>query len=119
MIWSSGVGMIPGNPPDADKVLASVHTPIAYIYGDADHDIAHPASLMNVERVKIPAFGAWQTGMTHLGTYGQANGGYFATIAEAWLGWRLKGAKAEAKMFVGKDCTLCRDPSWHVTQRGL
>jgi hypothetical protein len=119
MIWSSGVGMIPGNPPDADKVLASVHTPIAYIYGDADHDVAHPASLMNVEKLKVPAFGAWQTGMTHLGTYGQANGGYFAKIAEAWLGWRLKGEKAEAKMFVGKDCTLCRDPSWHVTQRGL
>lgn len=116
MIWSSGVGMIPGNPPDPDKVLAAIHTPIAFIYGDADHDIAHPASLMNVDRLKVPVFGAWQTGMTHLGTYGQVNGGYFAIIAEAWLDWRLKGRTAEAKMFVGPDCTLCRDPSWHVTQ---
>lgn len=119
MIWSSGVGMIPGNPPDPDRVLASIHTPIAFIYGDAEHDVAHPASLMNVAQVKVPVFGAWQDGMTHLGTYGQANGGFFARIAEAWLGWRLKGEQGEAKMFVGPDCTLCRDPSWHVTQRDL
>jgi dienelactone hydrolase len=119
MIWSSGVGMIPNNPTDPDKALAAIHTPIAFIYGDQEHDIAYPAATMNAQRVKVPAFGAWQTGMTHLGTYGQENGGYFAKIAEAWLGWRLKGDAAASKMFVGADCTLCRDPNWHVTQRGL
>jgi dienelactone hydrolase len=119
MIWSSGVGMIPNNPPDPQTVLASVHAPIAFIYGDEDHDIAHPASLMNVGQVKAPAFGAWQTGMTHLGTYGQENGGFFARIAEAWLGWRFKGDLAGARMFQGPDCTLCRDPSWHVTKHGI
>jgi hypothetical protein len=119
MIWSSGVGMIPNNPPDPAKVLAAVHTPIAFIHGDEDHDIAYPASVNNVQAVKPPVFGAWQTGMTHLGTYGQVNGGFFAKIAEAWLGWRLKGEASGAKMFQGADCTLCRDPSWHVAKRGI
>ena len=64
-------------------------------------------------------FGAWQDNMTHLGTYGAVNGGFFAQIAVAWLDWQLKGNAAAAKMFRGADCTLCRDPSWHVTKKGI
>jgi dienelactone hydrolase len=120
VIWSSGVGMIPNNPPDPAAVLASVHGPIAFIYGDAEHDIAHAASTRNVQAIaKVPVFGAWQEGMTHLGTYGQADGGYFAKIGTAWLAWQLKGDPRAAKMFRGADCTLCTAPTWHVTTRRI
>ena len=120
VIWSSGVGMIPNNPPDPAAVLASVHGPIAFIYGDAEHDIAYPASTQNVQAIaKVPVFGAWQEGMTHLGTYGQADGGYFAKIGTAWLAWQLKGDRKAASMFQGADCTLCNAPGWHVAKQRI
>lgn len=122
MIWSSGVGMIPGNSTDPTAVLASVHTPIAFIHGDAQHDVAYYASVDNVKRLAargIPVFGGWQENMTHLGTYGQANGGFFGRVANAWLDWKLKGRASAATMFKGKNCTLCTAPGWHVTQSGL
>ena len=117
MIWNSGVGMIPNNPADPAKALASIHTPVAFIYGDAQNDIAHRASAMNVPALTtVPVFGAWQDGMTHLGTYGQKDGGFYGKIAVAWLDWRLKGDQRAARMFKGADCTLCTAPSWHVTK---
>ena len=122
MIWSSGVGMIPNNPADPSTVLATIHTPIAYIHGDAQHDVAYRASVDNVQRLGargIPVFGAWQDNMTHLGTYGQANGGFFSKIAVAWLDWRLKGKQSAAAMFRGTRCTLCTAPGWHVTKSGM
>ncbi|WP_308517360.1 hypothetical protein [Sphingomonas flavescens] len=122
MIWSSGVGMIPNNPADPAAVLASIHTPVAYIFGDPQNDIAHLASVDNVKRLGergIPVFGAWQDKMTHLGTYGQRNGGFFSDIAVAWLDWQLKGRASAATMFKGRACTLCRAPDWHVTKSGL
>ncbi len=120
MIWNSGVGMIPNNPSDPAAMLAKIHTSIAYIHGDEAHDIAYPASVQNVNALsQVPAFGAWQDGMTHLGTYGAENGGFFAQIAVAWLDWQLKGKQSASKMFRGKDCTLCRDPSWHVAKQQI
>ena len=122
MIWSSGVGMIPNNPTDPAAVLASVHSPIAYIYGDGHNDIAFRAGEDNVKRLSergVPVFGAWQDKMTHLGTYGQANGGYFSKIAVAWLDWQLKGDRKAAAMFRGADCTLCKAPDWHVAKAGI
>jgi len=122
MIWSSGVGMIPNNPTDPTAVLATVHTPIAYVHGDALHDVAYYASVDNVKRLGergIPVFGAWQDGMTHLGTYGQENGGFFSRIAVAWLDWQLKGKTAASAMFRGPDCTLCKGTGWHVTKSGI
>ena len=122
IIWSSGVGMIPNNPADPSAVLATIHTPIAYIHGDAEHDVAYYAAVDNVKRLGvrgIPVFGAWQDQMTHLGTYGQKNGGFFGKIAVAWLDWRLKGKTAAAKMFQGASCTLCTGAGWHVTKSGI
>ncbi len=120
VIWNSGVGMIPGNPADPAAVLASVHTPIAFIHGDAQTDVAFYASEANARALaKVPVFQAWQNSMTHLGTYGQANGGFFGTLAVAWLDWQLKGSKVASRLFVGADCSLCQDQSWHVFQARL
>ena len=120
MIWNSGAGMIANNPSDPAKVLSSIHTPIAYIYGEQAQDIAYRASEMNLKALTgMPVFGAWQDGMTHLGTYGQKDGGYFGKIAVAWLNWRLKGDTVAARMFKGADCTLCTASMWHVTKTNI
>ena len=40
-------------------------------------------------------------------------------IAVAVLLWQFKGDQHAAKMFVGADCTLCRDPKWHVSKKKM
>lgn len=122
IIWSSGAGLNQNSKVDPAAILGKVHTPMAYIYGDANHDVAYYSASDNVKRLAqrgIPVFGAWQDNMSHLGTYGQENGGFFAKVAVAWLDWRLKGRAAEASMFRGKNCTLCTAPSWHVTKSSI
>ena len=57
--------------------------------------------------------------MTHIGTYGQANGGFFSQVAVAWLDWQLKGNMQAATMFKGKDWTLCSSLSWHITKKNI
>jgi hypothetical protein len=120
MIWNSGVGMIPNNPPDPQKTLDSIHTSVAFIHGDQAHDVAYPASTANARALtRVPVFEGWQEGMTHIGTYGAANGGFFGRIAVDWLDWRLKGDAKAAKMFKGPDCTLCAAASWHVFKQNI
>ena len=120
MIWNSGVGMIPNNPPDPQKVLDSIHTPVAFIHGDQAHDIAFPASVANAKALtRVPVFEGWQEGMTHIGTYGAKDGGFFGKLAVAWLDWRLKGDARAAKMFKGRDCTLCTASTWHVFKQNI
>jgi dienelactone hydrolase len=120
MIWSSGVGMIPNNPPNPQEQLDSVHSSIAFIHGDAANDIAYSASVSNAQALsKVPVFEGWQDGMTHIGTYGMKDGGYFGKIAVAWLDWQLEGDTKAARMFKGADCTLCTAPSWHIYKKGI
>lgn len=120
MIWNSGVGMIPNNPPNPQAALDSIHTPVAFIHGEQAQDIAYPASVANAQALtKVPVFQAWQDGMTHIGTYGAPDGGFFGKLAVAWLDWQLKSDAKAAKMFKGADCTLCKAPSWHVTKKRI
>lgn len=120
MIWNSAAGMIPNNPADPEATLASIHTPVAFIYGEAAQEIGFAAAEMNVETINhVPVFGAWQDGLSHLGTFGLENGGYYGKIAVDWLNWQFHGDQDAAKTFVGEDCVLCTSPTWHVTQKGL
>lgn len=115
VVWNSGAGMMRNNPVDPATLLAGIHTPVAYIHGDAKTDVAFYSGEANARALtKVPVFQAWQDGMTHLGTYGQKDGGFYGRIAVAWLDWQLKGDRQAARMFAGRDCRLCRDPSWHV-----
>ena len=36
-----------------------------------------------------------------------------------WLGWKIADQPSLSKLFVGASCTLCTDPAWVVSQRGL
>jgi hypothetical protein len=101
-------------------VLASVHSPIAFIHGDQQHDIAYPASFANARAIKgVPVFEGWQDYMTHIGTYGQPNGGFFGKLAVDWLDWRLKGSAQAAKTFKDADCLLCKAPAWHLFKQHI
>lgn len=105
---------------DAKTVLDAMHAPTMILSGDAAHDIAYPASIDAVAYLdKVPVFAAWQTGLTHIGTYGMRDGGQLARLGWQWFAWRLKHDSAAARVFTGEDCTLCRESGWHVTKKGL
>jgi hypothetical protein len=112
-----------GNAPDpaaSKKLLDGIHTPILYVTGDSERDIAFVGAQDSFSYLtKVPAFWAWQEQLQHIGTYGAPGGGSLGRIAVAWFAWQLKGDKQAARMFEGPDCTLCKEPTWHVSRKKI
>jgi dienelactone hydrolase len=123
MIWNSGLLPQPtamGGGKLMDKSdLARLHTPVAYISGDAE-DIAFANGNDDFARLNhVPAFRAYERGVTHMGTYWEPNGGEFGGVAVAWLLWQLRGDQRAGRMFTGPDCGLCVDPRWVVEKKRI
>lgn len=110
-IFNEGFGGITGI--DVSKALLDkLHTPTFYILG-GETDIAYANGMDDFKRIKhVPAYLGNLLGVGHGGTYWQPNGGKAAAAVVAWLDWQLRGDPEAAKMFVGKDCGLCKDPAW-------
>jgi hypothetical protein len=110
-IFNDGFGGISGI--DVHKsLLDKLHTPTFYILG-GETDIAYTNGMDDFKRIKhVPAYLGNLIGVGHGGTYWQPNGGKAAAAVVAWLNWRLRGDAEAAKMFVGKDCGMCKDPAW-------
>ena len=125
-MFNSGTRLSPaagGNATDpaaAKKLLDGIHTPILYLTGDAERDIAFAGAQDSFTYLtKVPVFWAWQEKLQHIGTYGAPGGGSLGRIAVAWFAWQLKGDMQAAKMFKGADCALCKDRSWHVSRKKM
>ncbi|CAN5219061.1 hypothetical protein BH11PSE2_BH11PSE2_19790 [soil metagenome] len=119
VVWNSGAFPESGaaatrSMSGASKAsLAKFHTPVAYINGGPS-DVAYVNSVDDVSRIKgVPVFHGW-INVGHGGTYNDPGAGWFGEVGVAWLEWRLNGDKKAARMFEGKDCTLCTNPIWHV-----
>ena len=67
----------------------------------------------------LPVFTAWKEKLTHIGTYGQVNGGELGKLADDWFKWQLRVDRKAAKTFKGADCTLCKDSTWHVSKKNI
>ncbi|MBV9248255.1 MAG: hypothetical protein JO227_03270 [Acetobacteraceae bacterium] len=127
VIWNSGLITPRANAapsPAMENIpkeqLAKLHAPIFYFTGDKASDIAYANGLDDFQRIDaVPAFHAYKDGLPHTGTYREPNGGELGKIAVALLDWQFKGDKQAAKMFQGDDCTLCRDPKWHVSKKKM
>ncbi len=99
--------------------LKKIHTPTIYILG-GDTDIAYKNGMDDFKRIDhVPVAVANLLGVGHGGSYNKPNGGAAAQTAVSWLQWQLRGDKEAAKMFVGKDCGLCRDSKWKLESKGL
>ena len=124
-IWNSGLIAVrrPNGPPMEDvpkETLQKFHAPVFYFTGDEANDVAYPNGLDDFKRIDhVAAFHAYKDGLPHAGTYREPNGGELGKIAVAVLLWQFKGDRHAAKMFVGADCTLCRDPKWHVSKKKM
>lgn len=126
-IFNSGTRLSPGagSGPAVDLGAAkarldAVHSPILFVTGDAQRDIAFDGGRDSFAHLtKVPVFWAWQDGLQHIGTYGAPGGGSIGRIAVAWFSWQLKGDTRAARMFTGADCTLCTDATWHVQKKQI
>jgi hypothetical protein len=123
MIWNSGLFPKPtemaGGKSMTKDDLKSLHTPVAYISGDAQ-DIAFANAEDDFERIaSVPIFRGYEKGVTHGGTYRQPNGGEFSGVAVAWLNWQLKGDQRAGLMFKGANCGLCVNPRWVVRKKKI
>lgn len=117
---TAGPGGLPADPAAAKARLDAVHTPILFLTGDAELDIAFPGAQESVEYLtRVPVFWAWQERLQHIGTYGAPGGGSIGRIAVAWFAWQLKGDRTAGRMFTGPGCGLCSEPTWHVTRKRL
>ena len=98
-------------------LLGKLHTPTFYILG-GETDIAYANGMDDVERIRhVPVYLGNLVGVGHGGTYWEPNGGKAAAAVVAWLEWQLFKDQKAAKMFVGDDCGLCRDPAWQFMSR--
>jgi hypothetical protein len=114
-----------GMMPDGDQymirhelersVLEQMHAPIAYFIG-GESDIAFvnaEADWQDLQRLDITAINA-NMDVGHGATYGQSNGGPFASGPLAWLKWQLKDDPDARDMFVGDECGFCNSNDWRL-----
>ena len=97
--------------------LPKLHGPVLLINGH-DRDFMTPVSLANFESINhVPVFYGARHGAGHTATVDHPGGGEYANVASNWLLWQFKGNKAAAKMFVGKDCSLCTNSNWDTKSK--
>lgn len=124
-IWNSGLfdnAQHIKDIADADvskAALPTLHVASIYITGDPVHDQAYKNAESDFAVVSGPSVRAWRENTPHAGTYREPNGGAFGPVAVAFLDWRLKGEQTAARMFTGPDCTLCKQPEWHVRTKNI
>jgi len=114
-IFPAGMNHMPGMDLSKD-VLKALHTPVLYVLGGPT-DIAYANGMDDFGLIAhVPAMVA-NLDVGHGGTFLQPNGGAAATVAVNWLNWQLRGDATAARMFVGTNCGLCKDPRWQVQRR--
>jgi dienelactone hydrolase len=116
-VWNSGAGLGSGTA-NTSIPLERIRGPVLIVTGAEPLDIAFGSGKSTFERLNlVPVFYGWRENMLHIGTYGAANGGELGQIAWQWLEWTTRGDQGAAKVFVGPNCSLCKDPSWHISRK--
>ncbi|HEY4214782.1 MAG TPA: hypothetical protein VGM84_25120 [Steroidobacteraceae bacterium] len=124
VIMNSGIFNAGTAPPMAGlnqqkSLLETLHTPTIYILG-GETDIAYANGTDDFKRIdKVPAFLGNILKVGHGGTYWEPDGGKAAAAVVAWLDWQLRNDQKAKRVFVGKDCGLCKDPAWSVEKKRI
>jgi hypothetical protein len=99
--------------------LGALHGPVLLINGH-ERDFLMASSKATFDAIdKLPAFYGARHGAGHTATVDHPGGGEWANVASSWLRWQFKGNKQAAKMFVGKDCSLCTNSTWDTASKRL
>jgi dienelactone hydrolase len=115
--WSGG---LTGNPTGTDEgALAKLHAPAAFLCGGADAQ-AGPACANDFRDAPktLPVFYGTLANVSHIGVFGDPNGGEYGRVGVAWMRWKLAGDESFRTWFAGASCTACMRP-WTGMSRGL
>jgi dienelactone hydrolase len=96
-----------------------LHAPAAFVCGPSGTDIAGANCASDFEAATSPVFYAVFKGGDHLGVRTQPYAGRIQILVTGWLRWQLMSDASLSNMFVGDQCTLCKDDNWTVQQKGL
>jgi hypothetical protein len=104
----------------------NLHAPAAFICGnpgaascsilDATCDIAGANCETDFKNAMTPVFYAKFNG-GHLGILTSPLSDQIGTLATSWLRWKLMGDSALDALFVGDECTFCKDAKWKVQKK--
>jgi hypothetical protein len=99
--------------------LKALHGPVLLINGH-ERDFLMASSKATYDAIEtLPAFYGARHNAGHTATVDHPGGGEWANVASNWLRWQFKGDKQAAKMFVGKDCSLCTNSTWETASKRL
>ena len=116
-IWFSGAGLAGAGGNNAAS-LQKLKGPVLIITGEEKLDIAFANGKSTFEAIAhTPVFYGWQDELQHIGNFGAKNGGDMGAIATAWLEWTARNDQSAGRMFKGANCTLCKDPTWHISKK--
>jgi hypothetical protein len=98
--------------------IQKLHAPAAFICGESD--IANPNCATDFEAATTPVFYGVFLGGDHLGVLTPPYADRIRKAVTGWLRWQLMNDATLEPMFVGGDCTLCKDTAnWDVKQKNL
>jgi len=95
-------------------VVPNLKNPAAFFCGDPS-DIANANCESDFELAAVPVFYGVFPG-DHLGILG-AFAEPINEVVTGWFRWRLMHDDSLESMFVGPDCTVCKDSGWAVKQK--
>ena len=99
--------------------VKKLHAPAAFLCGASGVDIAGANCATDFEAATTPVFYGVFNGGDHLGVRTQPYADRIRLVVTAWLRWQLMGDTSLAPMFVGDQCTVCKDTNWTVKQKNL
>jgi len=99
--------------------LTALHGPVLLINGH-ERDFLMASSKATFDSIEtLPAFYGARLGAGHTATVDHPGGGEWANVASNWLRWQFKRDTQAAKMFVGKDCSLCTNSNWDTASKKI
>jgi hypothetical protein len=99
--------------------VTKLHGPVLLINGH-ERDFMMAASEATFDAIhNLPAFYGARRNAGHTATVDHPGGGEFANVAANWIRWQFKGDKQAGRMFAGRDCSLCTNPTWVTRSKGL
>jgi hypothetical protein len=99
--------------------IKMLHAPAAFLCGAAGVDIAGDGCVTDFAAATVPVFYGVFNGGDHLGVQTAPYSGRIQIVVTGWLRWQLMSDPSLKSMFVGDQCTVCKDSNWTIKQKGL
>ena len=99
--------------------IKMLHAPAAFLCGASGVDIAGANCATDFEAATAPVFYGVFNGGDHLAVRTQPYADRIRSVVTGWLRWQLMSDTSLAPMFVGDQCTVCKDSNWTVKQKNL